>query len=110
MAPLSVCFKRFSNLIAAIYKLRWQIELLFKPLKQNFPLKYFLGEYENTIKIQIYCALIVNLLLTVVQKQFKCSWSSSDLVSFAECICSITNIRCGFWRIWRKTGLETGKD
>ena len=28
--------------IALIYKKRWQIELLFKQLKQNFPLKYFL--------------------------------------------------------------------
>jgi IS4 transposase len=51
------------DLVAAIYKLRWQIELLFKQLKQNFPLKYFLGVNENAIKIQIYCALIANLLM-----------------------------------------------
>jgi len=44
-----------ADLIAAIYKLRWQIELLFydKQLKQNFPLKYFLGDNENAIKIKI---------------------------------------------------------
>jgi IS4 transposase len=40
--------------MAAIYKLHWQIELLFKQLKQNFPLKYFLGDNENVIKIHIY--------------------------------------------------------
>jgi IS4 transposase len=39
--------------IANIYKQRWQIECLFKRLKQNYPLKYFLGETENAIKIQI---------------------------------------------------------
>ena len=73
-----------ADLIAAIYKLRWQIELLFKQLKQNFPLKYFLGDNENAIKIQIYCALIVNLLITVIQKQLKRSWSFSNLVSFCR--------------------------
>ena len=57
------------DLVVAIYKLRWEIELLFKQLKQNFPLKYFLGDNENAIKIQIYCALIVNLLFTVIQKK-----------------------------------------
>ncbi len=36
-----------------IYKKRWQIETLFKQLKQNFPLKYFLRDNENAIKIQI---------------------------------------------------------
>lgn len=72
------------DLVAAIYKLRWQIELLFKQLKQNFPLKYFLGDNENAIKIQIYCALIVNLLLTVVQKNLKRSWAFSNLVSFCR--------------------------
>ena len=73
-----------ADMIAAIYKLRWQIELLFKQLKQNFPLKYFLGDNENAIKIQIYCVLIVNLLLTVVQKQVKRHWAFSNLVSFCR--------------------------
>ncbi|MEI6123893.1 MAG: transposase [Bacteroidota bacterium] len=58
-------------LFAAIYKLRWQIELLFKQLKQNFPLKYSLGENENAIKIQIYYALTCNLLMSVIQKILK---------------------------------------
>ena len=72
------------DLVAAIYKLRWQIELLFKQLKQNFPLKYFLGDNENAIKIQIYCTLIVNLLLTAIQKQLKRNWAFSNLVSFCR--------------------------
>ena len=77
-------FEMRADLVAAIYKLRWQIELLFKQLKQNFPLKYFLGDNENAIKIQIYCTLIVNLLLTVIQKQVNRKWSFSNLVSFCR--------------------------
>jgi IS4 transposase len=55
-------YLNFETTIAALYKLRWQIELLFKQIKQNFP-KIFLGDNENAIKIQIYCVLIVNLLI-----------------------------------------------
>ena len=72
------------DLVAAIYKLRWQIELLFKQLKQNFPLKYFLGDNENAIKIQIYCALIANLLMTVVQKSVKRAWSFFKSCKFLQ--------------------------
>jgi len=81
---LTNLFEMRPDLVAAIYKLRWQIELLFKQLKQNFPLKYFLGDNENAIKIQIYCALIANLLMTVIQKQLKRSWAFSNLVSFCK--------------------------
>jgi hypothetical protein len=77
-------FDMRADLVSAIYKLRWQIELLFKQLKQNFPLKYFLGDNENAIKIQIYCALIANLLMTVIQKTLKKSWAFSNLVSFCK--------------------------
>lgn len=70
--------------IALIYKKRWQIELLFKELKQNFPLKFFLGDSENTIKIQIWCVLIVNLLLIIVQKKVKRKWALSNLASFCR--------------------------
>ena len=49
--------------VSLLYRKRWRIELLFKQLKQNFPLKYFLGDNENAIQIQIWCCLIVNLLI-----------------------------------------------
>ena len=42
----------------AIYSKRWEIELLFKQLKQNVPLRYFYGESANAIKIQIWVTLI----------------------------------------------------
>ena len=81
---LTNLFEMRADLIAALYKIRWQIELLFKQLKQNFPLKYFLGDNENAIKIQIYCVLIVNLLLAVIKKRLKRSWAFSNLVSFCK--------------------------
>ena len=55
-----------SEEIIAIYRKRWEIELLFKQLKQNFPLRYFYGESANAIKIQIWVTLIANLLLMVI--------------------------------------------
>lgn len=81
---LTNLFDLRADLIAALYKIRWQIELLFKQLKQNFPLKYFLGDNENAIKIQIYCVLIVNLLMAVIQKKLKRKWAFSNLVSFCK--------------------------
>lgn len=54
--------------IALIYKKRWGIELLFKKMKQNFQLHYFYGESENAIRTQVWCTLIAQLLLTVLQK------------------------------------------
>lgn len=54
--------------IIEIYRKRWEIELLFKQIKQNFPLKYFYGESANAIKIQIWVTLIANLLLMIMKK------------------------------------------
>ena len=63
----------------AIYSKRWEIELLFKQLKQNFPLRYFYGESANAINIQIWVTLIANLLLMIIQKRIKRPWSFSGL-------------------------------
>jgi len=54
--------------IAFLYKKRWGIELLFKKMKQNFQLNYFYGENENAIRTQVWCTLIAQLLMTVIQK------------------------------------------
>jgi IS5 family transposase len=69
--------------IAEMYRRRWQIELLFKRIKQRYPLKYFLGESPNAIKIQIWTALICDLLVKIVQRAVNASrtkrWAYSNL-------------------------------
>lgn len=69
--------------IADLYKARWKIELLFKRIKQNFPLRDFLGDNVNAIKIQIWCSLIADLLTKIiqdkVQKVSKRLWSFTNL-------------------------------
>ena len=55
--------------VAFLYKKRWGIELLFKKMKQNFQLHFFYGENETAIRTQIWCTLIAQLLLTVLQKK-----------------------------------------
>ena len=70
--------------IIAIYRKRWEIELLFKQMKQNFPLKYFYGESANAIKIQIWVTLIANLLLMVMQKGLTRQWSFSGLATMVR--------------------------
>ena len=70
--------------IAMLYKKRWEIELLFKKIKQNFPLQYFYGDNQNAIQIQIWCTLIALLLITIMKKQLTKSWSFSNLVSLLQ--------------------------
>jgi hypothetical protein len=67
--------------VADIYKHRWQIETMFKRLKQNFPLKYFLGDNQNAIEIQIWSALIIQLIMLVIKRKIKRKWAYSNMVS-----------------------------
>ena len=70
--------------ITKLYKKRWSIEMLFKRLKQNMPLQYFLGDNQNAIKIQVWCALIADLLLQIVKRQVQRKWSFSNIVSIVR--------------------------
>ena len=72
--------------IIEIYHRRWQIELLFKQIKQNFPLKYFYGESANAIKLQIWVTLIANLLLMIMKRGLMRSWSFSGLATMVRIV------------------------
>lgn len=74
-------FELPADKIAEIYKQRWQIETLFKRLKQNFPLKYFLGDNQNAIEIQIWVSLIISLIMLVIQRKAKRKWAFSNMMS-----------------------------
>ena len=70
-----------ANQVALIYKNRWMIEILFKQIKQNFPLNYFWGESENAIRIQIYCALIAQVLMVVITKKSETKRSFTSVIT-----------------------------
>lgn len=53
--------------IADLYKMRWQIELFFKWIKQNLKIKHFLGTSENAVRIQLFVALIAYLILRMAR-------------------------------------------
>ena len=70
--------------IANLYKKRWQIELMFKKIKQNFPLQYFYGQNKNAIQIQIWVTLIALLLITVMKKRLKETYAFSNFISLLQ--------------------------
>ena len=70
--------------IAALYKSRWQIELLFRWIKQHLNLRKFMGRNDNAIRLQIIAAMIAYLLLRLAQRLN--SLRMLDL-RFAELVC-----------------------
>jgi len=83
--------------VALLYKLRWNIELLFKKLKQNFQLHYFYSETENGIKTQIWCTLITQLLMQVLRVQSKSKKAFSTIAALVR-IHLISHLEV-FWMI-----------
>lgn len=55
--------------ICALYKSRWQVELFFKWIKQNLRIKHFLGNSENAVKTQVWCAVATYVLIAIVKKE-----------------------------------------
>ncbi len=84
--PLTHDFDMSLETIVATYRRRWQIESLFKQIKQNFPLRYFYGESANAIKIQIWVTLIANLLISLLQSSLTRSLSFSGLAKMLRLV------------------------
>lgn len=59
--------------IGALYKGRWQIELLFRWIKQHLKIRRFLGRSANAIKLQIYAAMIAFTLLRIAKSVHRIS-------------------------------------
>jgi hypothetical protein len=70
--------------IAALYKARWGIELFFKWIKQNLRVKAFYGTSPNAVKIQIWIAMTVYLLLAILKERYRLEQSLSQLLHFLE--------------------------
>ena len=67
--------------ISKIYRDRWEIELFFKVLKQHLKIKTFVGTTPNTLKTQIWTALIAILLIKYLQFRSRCNLPLCRLVA-----------------------------
>jgi len=66
--------------IAALYKSRWQVELFFKWIKQHLRIKRFIGNSENAVKTQIWCAVATYVLIAIVKKELQLDASLYSLL------------------------------
>ena len=93
--------------VATIYKNRWMIELLFKQIKQNFPLRYFWGESSNAIKMQVYCVLIAQLLMVVIRKKAATKKSFANMITVIRLhlmsYVALLEFIKDTYKAWRKT-------
>jgi len=64
-------FELSAEIIARLYKYRWQIELFFKWIKQHLKIKVFWGESANAVKTQIWIAVVTYVLIAIIKKRLK---------------------------------------
>jgi hypothetical protein len=68
------------ELIAALYRQRWQVELFFKWVKQHLRIKAFLGTTENAVKTQIWIAVCTYVLIAIVKKRLHLPQSLHEIL------------------------------
>ena len=73
-------FSLAPELIAALYRQRWQVELFFKWIKQHLRIKAFLGTSENAVKTQIWVAVCTYVLIAIVKKRLHLSHSLYEIL------------------------------
>jgi hypothetical protein len=74
-------FDLSANVIADMYKARWQIELFFKWIKQNLKITSFFGHSQNAIETQIWTAVASYLMVAMAKKSFLISASLTEIVT-----------------------------
>lgn len=72
--------------IARIYKCRWQVELFFKWIKQHLRIKAFYGTSENAVKIQVWIAISVYVLVAIVKKELRVERSLTEILQILSLV------------------------
>ena len=68
--------------IADAYKLRWDIEVFFKFLKQNLQFKHFITHNLNGMMVYVYSILIAAILFIIFKHQNKLTGFKIPLLQF----------------------------
>ncbi len=70
-----------ADTIGRLYRCRWEIEIFFRDLKQNFHIKSFVGTTPNAVLIQIWTALLAILIIKFMKLMSQFNWGISNLIA-----------------------------
>lgn len=73
-------FELPAQTVAKLYKMRWQVELFFKWIKQNLRIKTFFGYNPNAVKVQIWIAVCTYLIVAIIRKEQKLLQPMSEIL------------------------------
>ena len=77
-------FKLKAETVAQLYKYRWEIELFFKWIKQHLKIQSFWGFSENAVKIQVWVAISVYVLVAITKKKLKLKHTLYEILQFVS--------------------------
>jgi len=93
-----------ANIIADLYRERWQIETFFKWIKQHLKIKTYLSTDQNAVLVQIWIAMIAYLLARLVQqKDAEGAISTHCLMSFIATRILVEIPLCLAWQDFQRT-------
>ena len=68
--------------VAQLYKHRWEVELFFKWIKQHLKIKSFWGQNENAVRIQVWVAISVYVLVAITRKKLGIQNSLYEILQY----------------------------
>lgn len=107
MVFLTNNFEWSASTIAELYKARWEVELLFKELKQTLQLQDFYGENANAVEWQIWAALLTHLVLRWLKHK---SGAACSYSRFAALVRAIVWLKKDAMAILRSYGIAPPPD
>ena len=77
---LTTNFKLSPKTVADVYGSRWQVDLFFTWIKQRLKVKAFVGTSRNAVLTQLWVAMCVHLLLSLVKFANRVAWSLHEIL------------------------------
>jgi hypothetical protein len=68
--------------VAQLYKHRWYVEIFFKWIKQNLRIKSFWGQSENAVRIQVWVAISVYVMVAIAKKKLNITNTLYEILQY----------------------------
>jgi hypothetical protein len=73
-----------AQIVAELYRKRWQVELFFKWIKQHLRIRSFYGRSQNAVRCQIWSAICAYLMVAIVKKQLKSRKTLNEILQIVS--------------------------